>query len=75
MQRWLKSLPVIPQVSDDNPTLEELLEDMTIDQAEEVVVSKANVLVDDSRQSGVTLGHVEDKDQWDESFLFNLGMI
>ena len=48
---------------------------MTINQAEEVVVSKANVLVDDSRQSGVTLGHVEDKDQWDESFLFNLGMI
>ena len=71
----MKSLPVIPQVSDDNPTLEELLEDMTIDQAEEVVVSKANVLVDDSRQSGVTLGHVEDKDQWDESFLSNLGMI
>ena len=71
----MKSLLVIPQVSDDNPTLEELLEDMTINQAEEVVVSKANVLVDDSRQSGVTLGHVEDKDQWDESFLFNLGII
>ena len=61
----MKSLLVIPQVSDDNPTLEELLEDMTINQAEEVVVSKANVLVDDSRQSGVTSGHVEDKDQWD----------
>ena len=71
----MKSLLVIPQVSDDNPTLEELLEDMTINQAEEVVVSKANVLVDDSRQSGVTSGHVEDKDQWDESFLFNLGII
>ena len=48
---------------------------MTINQAEEVVVSKANVLVDDSRQSGVTLDHLEEKDQWDESFLFNLGMI
>ena len=48
---------------------------MTINQAEEVVVSKANVLVDDLRQSGVTSGHVEDKDQWDESFLFNLGII
>ena len=71
----MKSLLVIPQVSNDNPTLEELLEDLTIKQAEEVVVSKANVLVDDSRQSGVTLGHVEDKDQWDESFLFNLGII
>ena len=71
----MKSLLVIPQESDDNPTLEELLEDMTINQAEEVVVSKANVLVDDSRQSGVTLDHLEEKDQWDESFLFNLGMI